>query len=267
MNSKRLFAILSLLLIIILVALLSILFIRDWKKAKPQRDLPEIKRKNSLAVVTEYNSHDFYVSGDSVSGYQYELCQYIAHRSGLEIQIHLENNLDAAIRKLENNEYDVIAQNIPITNENKQFLAFTVPITQNKQVLVQRKKNKTDSVLFISNQLDLANETIYVTKNSPSILRLNHLAEEIAEPIHIKEIAGYTSEQLIYMVNKKEIDYAVVDKGFALKNSQLFPDLDFNTDISFTQLQAWAVRKNAPVLLDSLNVWITAFTSSPPKKG
>ena len=194
------------------------------------------------------------------------MCQYIARRSGLKVQIYLENDLETAIRKLDNNEYDVIAQNIPITKENKRFLAFTVPITQNKQVLVQRKKNKTDSVLFISNQLDLANETIYVTNNSPSILRLNHLSEEIAEPIHIKEVEGYTSEQLIYMVANKEIDYAVVDKGFALKNSKLFPDLDFNTDISFTQLQAWAVRKNAPVLLDSLNIWITAFEASPPKK-
>jgi len=107
--------------------------------------------------------------------------------------------------------------------------------------------------------LDLANKTIYVTNNSPSIMRLNHLAEEIAEPVHIKEIAGYTSEQLIYRIAKREIDYAVVDKEIILNNAQLFPDLDFSTDISFTQLQAWALRKNSPVLLDSLNVWIAAF--------
>jgi len=50
-----------------------------------------------------------------------------------------------------------------------------------------------------------------------------------------------------------------VDKEIASKNAQLFSGLDFNTDISFTQLQAWALRKNAPVLLDSLNVWIMAF--------
>ncbi|MDR0546659.1 MAG: glutamine ABC transporter substrate-binding protein, partial [Dysgonamonadaceae bacterium] len=32
-------------------------------------------------------------------------------------------------------------------------------------------------------------------------------------------------------------------------------------DISFTQLQAWAVRKSSPVLLDSLNVWMTEYIS------
>jgi membrane-bound lytic murein transglycosylase MltF len=237
----------------------SLLIIKEWISTKNIRDLPEIKKNNTLKVVTEYNSVGFYEDNDSIAGLQYELCRYIAQRSGLTIQLFIENNLETAIRKLEKNEYDVIAQNIPITNVNKQFLAFTVPITQSKQVLVQRKSNNTDSILFITNQLDLANQTIYVTKNSSAILRLNHLAEEIAEPIYIKEIAGYTSDQLIYMVDNKDIDYAVVDKEISLKNTKLFPNLDFKTEISFTQFQAWALRKTSPVLLNNLNVWITEF--------
>ena len=266
MNVKRLFIIIAGLFFVTLLILCLLSIVNDWKIQNPRkRDLQEIKKGKMLNVVIEYNSVDFFVSADSVTGLQYELCQFIALRSGLSLQVFLENELETSIRKLENNEFDVIAQNIPITNENRQFLTFTVPITQNKQVLVQRKRNVDDSVRFITNQLDLANQTIYVPKNSPAILRLNNLAEEIAEPIHIREIASYTSEHLIYMVVKKEIDYAVVDKEISLKNIELFPDLDFNTDISFTQLQAWALRKSSPVLLDSLNVWITAFKESQPR--
>jgi len=262
MNTKRIFITAAFALIIIFIVIFSFLLVRNWNMTKSKRDLAEISVNKKLAVVTEYNSHDFYVASDSIAGFQYDLCRYIGRRSGLTVQIFLENDLETAIRKLNNNEYDVIAQNIPITNENRQFLAFTVPVTQNKQVLVQRKRNSADSVPFIANQLDLANKTIYVTNNSPSIMRIRHLAEEIAEPIHIKEIAGYTSEQLIYRIAKREIDYAVVDKEIVLNNAQLFPDLDFSTDISFTQLQAWALRKNSPVLLDSLNVWIAEFMST-----
>ena len=259
MNLKRLLILLIFLLFVTFFLIYSVSFIKNWIATTSIRDLQEIKENETLNVVTEYNSIDFYVDGDTIAGFQYELCRFIAQRSGLTVQIYLENNLETAIRKLKNNVYDVIAQNIPITNENKQFLAFTVPITQSRQVLVQWKRNDTGAGLFIANQLDLANQTIYVTKNSPAILRLNHLAEEIAEPIHIKEIADYTSEQLIYMVAKKEIDYAVVDREISLKNAELFPDLDFNTDVSFTQLQAWALRKTSPILLDSLNVWVAAF--------
>jgi membrane-bound lytic murein transglycosylase MltF len=209
-----------------------------------------------LNIVTEYNSVDYYVSGDSIAGIQYNLCQYIEKCSGLKIEIFLENNLENCIQKLENNTYDIIALNIPITNEGKKELAFTIPITQNKQVLIQRKP-KTEKDTLIRNQIDLAYKTIYISKNSPCILRLHNLSEEIAEPIYTKEIEEYSQEQLMYMVAYQEIDYAVVDKGIAVKNEKLFPEIDMKTDISFTQLQAWAVRQNAPALLDSLNRWIS----------
>ena len=265
MNIKQLL-ILFFLLLSGVVSITYLLIAKDWKSTKSMRDLPEVKKRGNrtLNVVTEYNSIDFHLANDSAAGFQYELCRFIAQRSGLKIRLFLENDLETAIRKLEDNVYDVIAQNIPITNDNKQFLAFTIPITQSKQVLVQRKSNGKDSCPFITNQLDLANQTIYVTKNSPAILRINHLAEEIAEPIHVQEVADCTSERLIDMVANKKIDYAVVDREISLKNTERVPELDFNTDISFTQLQAWGLRKTSPILLDSLNVWITAFKQNIP---
>lgn len=258
MNTKKPLILLIVLLSLTLITMAG-LYIFICIKEKQNRDFPEIRKHNVLNVVMEYNSVDFHVDGDSVAGLQYELCYYIARRSGLSIRLFLENDLDVSIKKLENKTYDIIARNIPITNENKQFLAFTVPVTQNKQVLVQRKKAIADPSAFVANQINLAGKTIHVAKNSPAILRLNNIANEIAEPVYVREIAGYTSEQLIYMVAKNEINYTVVDKEIALKNANLFPELDFSTNISFTQLQAWALRKTSPVLLDSLNVWITAF--------
>ena len=226
---------------------------------RPKRDLPEIMIDSTLNVVAEYSLIDSQINGDSAVGLQNGLLQFIAHRSGLAIKLSYEKDLATAVRKLERNVYDVIAQNIPVTNENKKYLTFTVPVAQSKQALVQRKRDDSDSTLFITNQLDLANQTIYVTKGSPVVLRIRNLSEEIAEPIHIKEIPGYSSEQLIYGVAQKTINYAAVDKEIALKSASLFPDLDFSTDISFTQLQAWVIRKTSPVLLDSLNAWIAEY--------
>jgi membrane-bound lytic murein transglycosylase MltF len=266
MKTKKL---LILFIVLLFLTLLAMFFLSNATRNKTpmERDLPEILKENVLNVVTEYNSVDYYVTGDSVSGFQYELCKYIGKHSGLTIRIYLENNMDITIKGLEDKTYDIIARNIPITNDNKQFLAFTIPVTQNKQVLVQRKTLENDSSsIFIKNHINLAHKTVYVTQNSPAILRLKNLSEEIAEEIIIKEIADYSSEQLIYMVAQKEIDYAVVDKEIALKNVNLFSGLDFEMDISFTQLQAWALRKTSPVLLDSLNVWISDFKKQIAKQ-
>ena len=255
MNTKRL---LIICIILLSISILIIFTLIICKSTIADRDFQEIKTANILNVV----STDFQGNDGNPDKFQSELCQFIAQRSGLTIQFGYEKDLKTAIRKLEKNVYDVIAQNILITNENREQLAFTVPTGQVKQVLVQRKNNDSDSVLFISNQLDLANKTIYLTKDSPAIMRLKHLAEEIAEPIHIKEISGQTPEKLFEKVAKNDIDYLATDLETVLKIAGSFPELDFSTDISFTQLQAWALRKNSPVLLDSLNVWITEFKES-----
>jgi membrane-bound lytic murein transglycosylase MltF len=263
MNMKHKY---KLILIFSIFLVIVILIIDFEEKTGLIRDLPDIESKGILNVVTGYNSVDYYVVDDTIAGSQYELCKYIEKQSGLTVEIAVENNLDVCIKGLENNTYDIIARNIPITNDNKKFLSFTIPITQNKQVLVQRKPAKGDSVLFIRNQIDLADKTVYVPQNSPTILRLRNLSEEIAEPIYIQESELYSAEQLIQEVANREIDYAVVDKELALKNHTYFPGIDIETDISFTQLQAWAVRKTSPVLLDSLNSWISEFKNRKIRK-
>jgi membrane-bound lytic murein transglycosylase MltF len=250
--------------IFFLIALL--LINTTGKKNASKRDFFQISREGKLNIVTEYNSVDYYVSGDTIAGMQYELCKYIEKRSGLSVEIFLENNMDLCIKGLENCSYDIIARNIPITNENKDFLLFTVPVAQSKQVLVQRKPLAGDSTLLIRNQIDLASREVHVPQNSAAILRLRNLSDEIAEPIYIREMEEYSTEQLIYMVACKEIDYAVVDQELALKNSVFFPDIDVKTDIGFTQFQAWALRKTSPVLLDSLNVWISDFKNGKRKQ-
>jgi len=57
------------------------------------------------------------------------------------------------------------------------------------------------------------------------------------------------------MVAKGEIDFTVCDLHVAQTSQKLFPEIDIETDISFTQLQSWALRKDSPALLDSLNHW------------
>ncbi|MDR2690761.1 MAG: transporter substrate-binding domain-containing protein [Dysgonamonadaceae bacterium] len=220
-------------------------------------------KDRTLNVVVEFNSVDYFVSGDSAAGFQYELCKYIGKRSGLSVQIFSESNFSLCIKGLLNNTYDIIARNIPITSETKKYLSFTVPVTISKQVLVQRKPDEKDSAqVFIHNQIDLANKTIYVPQNSAAILGLKNLSEEIAEPVYIREVSNNSSEDLIYMVYGKEIGYTVADKALAEKVASRLPEIDYSVDIGFNQLQAWALRPSSPILADSLNVWLSEL----PKK-
>lgn len=254
MFSKKLYVIYGIFLLIALFTM-GALWRFSHKRPLPPRDYQEIKEEGVLRMITEYNNIGYYVSGDTIEGFQYELSKAIADLAGLEVENHLEMSLDNSFKLLKENKCDIVARNIPITSEMRDEYLFTEPIVLNKQVLVQRTAEANNDLPPIRNQLHLAQKTLYIPKDSPSRIRLENLQHEIGDTIFIKEEPLYSSEQLIIMVAKGDIDYAVCDKKIAEKSQEMLPEIDILTDISFTQLQSWAVRKSSPKLLDSLNHW------------
>ena len=217
------------------------------------RDYDEIRSEGILHVVTEYNQSGYFASGDTIQGFQYELCRAISEISGLDVQVFLDMSLTESFANLNNRKYDVIARNIPVTSEIKENYLFTDPVVLSKQVLVQRAAK--DSIQPVRNQLELAGKTLYIPENSPALLRIQNLQHEIGDTIYVIEDSRYSSEQIIIMVARGDIDYAVCDLQIATIAARQLPEIDIGTDISFTQLQSWAVRKESVALLDSLNHW------------
>lgn len=232
------------------------------KKEKPNgqpRDWSEIVASGVIRAATEYNSISFYVDSDTISGFHYELIEAFARDKGLEAKVTPVMSFNERLKGLEDGRYDVIAYGILATSELKDSLLLTSPIILSKQVLVQRKATSEEDSLFIKSQLDLAGKTLHVVKGSPSILRIRNLSNEIGDTIYIDEIEKYGSEQLIALVAHGDIDYAVCDESIARSAVDSLPQLDINTAISFTQFYSWGVSKQSPVLLDSLNAWLSGF--------
>lgn len=253
---KKLLAVYICLLGIVLVMMASLYSYLQSKEPLPPRDYPEIKEEGILRVMMEYNPSDYYVEDDTILGFQYELCQAIARLSGMEVQIHLEMSLEKSFEMLDQQQVDVIARNIPITSESKETHLFTDPIILNKQVLVQRTAKANQGQSPIRNQIHLGKKKLYIPKNSPALLRIKNLEHEIGDTIYIEEDELYSDEQLIIQVAKGDIDFAVCNQQNAERMAKQYPEIDIQTDISFTQLQSWAVRIESPILLDSLNHWL-----------
>lgn len=245
-----------LILIPVLICVATVFFILfSGDKNKPE-DYVQIQKAGTLRIVTDYNSAGYFVSGDTIAGFNYDLIQLLASHIPFKIEILLESSLDKSIEGLQSGKYNVMARNIPVTSELRNVLRFTEPVAQNRQVLIQRKKDSNDGIEPIRSHLSLAGKTLYVPFNSPAILRIRNLSHEIGDTIYVKEDQTYGAEQLAMMVAAKEIDYAVCDEMIAIKVAGALPEIDYSTLIGFTHLEAWAVSEQSPVLLDSLNAWI-----------
>ncbi|MDX2443780.1 MAG: transporter substrate-binding domain-containing protein [Bacteroidales bacterium] len=243
---------------------------KPFRKVKQPKstniDLPEIRERNKLIVLTNFNATDYFIYRGKPMGYQYDLIHELADALEIDFEIVVENNLEKSFDYLESGRVDLLALNLTITKERSKFLRFTDPHTKTRQILVQRKpenweelRKESIDISVIRNQLDLAGKTIYVQKNSSFSSRLHNLSEEIGDSIHIVE-TDETVETLISKVVSGEIDYTVCDENMARVNQTFYPIIDIQTAISFPQRHAWAVRKNDTMqLFDTINYWLKNF--------
>ncbi len=262
------FSVLSLCMLLFTVACKS-----NVKEAESQKlDLPAIKERGVLKVVTDYNSTNYFVYKGRPLGYQYELLQALSKYLDIKLEISVSNDTHLNIDRLLNGDIDLIATNLSSTTPKKDKIAYTEPHCATRQVLVQQKFNNTptrsDRVFnkVIRNQIGLAGKTIYVQKNSKFIHQLEHVSEQIGDSIKIVEIADYEVEQLIGLVAEGEIPYTICDENMAQVNLNFYDNIDVGTAVSYAQNMAWAVRPKSRKLLAEVNRWMVDFKKTDDYK-
>lgn len=254
-------------LVVAFLAFYVIFPMQDLIRRPAERDWPEIVQDGVLRAVTEYNAIGFHVEDDTVVGFHYELINAFAQAHGLRVEITPEMSFEQRLRGLDKGDYDVLAYSLLTTMELRDSLLLTHPVALYKDVLIQRRPlTPEDSASFIRSQLELAGQTVHVVAGSPSILRIRHLSDEIADTIYVEEIERYGPEQLAQMVAHGDIDYAVCDESMARLAAERMPEIDISTAIGFTQFYTWAVSRRSPQLLDSLNVWLDEFCKTKAYK-
>jgi membrane-bound lytic murein transglycosylase F len=241
---------------------------RDIEDMRPEpgiSNLEKIREEGSLRVLTEYNSTSYFLYRGQPLGFQFEMLQELANHMNLALDVSVSNDLERNFLDLEEGRVDLIAMNLTVTSQRKKNVAFTEPLLQTRQVLVQKKpinwekmeQRQLESSL-IRNQLDLAGKVVYVQSGSVYETRLRSLSNEIGGGIDIREV-NQDSERLIQRVVLEEIDYSICDENVGLVNATYYPQLDVGTAISFPQHVAWAVHPRSDSLLKVINQWITQF--------
>lgn len=234
-------------------------------------DLDQIKERGALIAVVDNSSTSYFLYRGAPLGYEYELLSAFCDSIGIDLEIKMTANMDAAFEMLNKGEADLMAYHLTITKERSQRVAFSEPHNTVRQVLVQRKPenwrtlklHQIDASL-IRNPLDLAGQKVHVRQGSSFAERLINLSNEIGEDIEVVEEPGEVdTESLIRKVVEGEIDFTIADEDVAMLNATYYPILDVETAISFPQKIAWAMRKNVPQLEAALNTWLVDMKQQP----
>ncbi len=224
-------------------------------------DFADILARNELRVAVDYSATTYFLYKGQPLGFEYELLKRYAKNMGVDLKIIIQPSIKESFSKLQRGEVDLIAYPLAITPARKEQVAFTKRYRTVRQMLIQRKPegwrkinpHKMNKIL-IRNQVDLLGKKVHVLNASSYIETLKSLEKQIGGKIEIiEDSASVESDEMIRRVSIGEYEYTVADENLAQANSFYYPNIDFETPVSFPTRIAWAVRKTSPVLLDSLN--------------
>ncbi len=227
---------------------------RQKETIKKTNDFTVIQDSGVINVITLYSSISYFIYKGEPMGYEYELLKDFADSHGLKINIKIAANTNMLTEMLLRGEGDLVAYNIPVTNEMKQLITYCGREVITQQVLIQRA-NRKDTLL--RDVTDLIGKEVWVKHNTKYYDRLINLNNELGGGIIIRDIQKDTinTEDLIELVSEGKIPYTVGDNNIAQLNKTYYSNIDISLILSHPQRSSWAVRKDSPILADTLNKW------------
>jgi membrane-bound lytic murein transglycosylase MltF len=230
-------------------------------------DLPDMLENQYIRVLTTINQTNFFLDGIKPRGFEYSLLKQYEKRlnkgkSRRKLKTILEFIPVPRDRLLENliNGYgDIAAAGLTITNERKRLVDFTDPyLSDISEILVTHKDAEA-----VNSRDEMSGREVFIRKSSSyfeSITILNGVLKlKKKEPVKIVEAdENLESEDILEMVNSGAIPMTVCDSHIAEIWSKVLPDIRLHKDIIFRKggKIAWAVRKENPLLKESLNSFI-----------
>jgi len=258
--TRNLLKISILILFLLSFTLISCRFNKNNKTAV--NDLIEIFNRGEINVLTLSGSMSYFIYKGEPKGYEYELLSDFAKNLNLKINIRLAENETKLMEMLLHGEGDLIAYNIPITNEGKEKLIYCGREVISEQVLVQRA-NRGDTL--IKDVTGLIGKEVWVIYDSKYHRRLRNLNNELGGGIRIQTIDKDTVivEDLIEMVSRGEISYTLCDVEMAKLNKTYFTNIDIGLLVGHSQRSSWAVRKTNPGLAAVVDKWFDENQNNP----
>lgn len=243
--------------IILLVATLFVMAsLRTCGSGDDAPSQPSQQRCDTLTIAIVYSPLSYYTYDDTLGGLNYDILRRMAADLDRPVKFVPVVSIDRSLRALRDGGIDLFAS-LPVTAAMKRDYLFTEGVYTDRQVLVQRRL--PDGSLRAASVLDLAADTIHIEKNSAARERLENMAREIGADITITSHTDLSDEYLVLKVLNGDFRYAVVNGRMAAIMAAKHPQLSVDTQIGFTQFQAWLTRRSDTRLLETVDRWLTDF--------
>lgn len=215
---------------------------------------------DTLDIGVLYAPGGYYFYGDTISGINHEIAIKFSQQTNTPIKLWAITEPADGMAKLESGAFDILAS-LPLDNYIKNRFDVSESIFLDRLVLVQLADSVTGKKP-VNSSLDLNDKTVYVTAGSSAIQRMENLAQEIGGNIKVVEQPEYSDELLTIKVANGSLPFAVVNEKVAKKVAESYPNLNYDSTISFTQFQVWVFNKADSIESVKFNRWFDVFRTT-----
>ena len=190
---------------------------------------PASAATDTIVVATEgtYAPFSYHATANGpLTGYDVDVIKAVAKKAGLKIKFK-ETTWDTIFAGLEAKRFDVIANQVTITDARKAKYTFSVPYTVDREVVVARKDSK------ITKTTDIAGLTAAQSATS------NHRAEAEKLGARIEVVPGFTES--LALVTAQRVDVTLNSQLAVLEYLQNNKNSNLKIAATFTSTDSQAL--------------------------
>jgi membrane-bound lytic murein transglycosylase F len=244
------------------------------------RDWADIQARDTLVVLTMTNSTTYFLYRGEPMGFEYELLRAFADAHDLHLRLEVTQDSERLLEQLNEGYGDLVAARLVPAMRDEEWIAFTDELYSTAPVLVQRDgppaeiglPTVVDTVIgagaapapqpaelrarLVTSPGELAGEQVHLGSRSAFYDRLVEIEDSITGDIELVEVEGAANETLMRQVARGEIELTVAPENVADLRQEYYANLMVRPLLGREYRVAWAVRENAPEMLQVLNGWL-----------
>lgn len=218
-------------------------------------DLKALRKHGTIRIVNFSGpAEDRLPRSAIVTQRHFDLAKRFARHLGLDAQWVQAKSPEEAMRLVAEGHADLLADNFTDTEQRRETVDFSVPLLQIHQQLVTGPKGPDISAADKLHQV-----TLLVLGRSTYAETAKALQEQFpTAQLELKEVSYHDDlDTLLDLVNEKPGLATILDSNEIEGMREYRDDLRIGANVSELENIAWAVRKNSPDLLLTLNNFLT----------
>ncbi len=221
------------------------------RQPRYKEDLPGLKKRKALRVLTVNNAGTYFIWRGELMGFEYDLAREFAKRQGLRVEVVVAPRYADLIPWLLEGRGDVVAALMTKTEERSKRVAFSRPYSYALETVVARADEKG-----LEKIEDLKGRTIVVREGSSYWQTISKLNEAGSDFKLTAAPAEMQTEELIAKVADGTFDLTVADSNLLDIELTWRDDVKEAFPLSEKKVShCWAVRKEDRKLLAAVDAF------------